>query len=404
MKKRFIVMILVLISGCVALFFYTRSQSVSNASLGDNPESLLKEDSELKDNLVSVEIEEGETFGEFVVEQGASVADSLAIYESAKPHYDLAKIKAGQIFKLDKLDGQLLGLYYDVDYNTTLSVVLVDGVWQAKLEDINYQVVEKVVSADVDSSLYLAGLEAGLDEGLIIELGDTFQWALDFSMDVRTGDSFKVVYEERWRDGALAKPGRILSAYYINEGQRYELYYYQGQNGMGAYYDEEGRSAPKKFLKAPVSFKYISSGYSTNPRYVGGQYQTYTRNHTAIDYAASQGTPIRAVADGKVKFAGWKSGYGNFVMLRHDGVYSTNYGHMSKINVKNGQKVAQGQIIGLVGSTGFSTGPHLHYEMVKNGVLVNPLKEVSPPGEPIGASELDAFKQVRDKFRMMMEI
>jgi murein DD-endopeptidase MepM/ murein hydrolase activator NlpD len=124
----------------------------------------------------------------------------------------------------------------------------------------------------------------------------------------------------------------------------------------------------------------------------------------AIDYAASQGTPIRAVADGKVRTAGWKSGYGNFISIRHDGTYTTNYGHLSKIKVKNGQSVTQGQIIGLVGSTGFSTGPHLHYEMSKNGTLINPLKEVSPPGEPIGAGEMNAFNQVKDKYRGLMGI
>jgi len=403
MKVRLLTVVFILIAALVASFVWRwelfNRHGSAQTSLTPNQTAV-----ETPRDIKSVIIDEGSSFGAFAVAQGLSPAESMAIYEATKPVYDLADIKAGQIMNFKYLDNQIIALYYDVNYDQILTIVKSGADWSASLEQINYQITERVITAQVESSLYEAGLKAGLDEGLIIEMADAFQWALDFSMDVRAGDSFKVVYEERQRDGRLASPGRILSAYYINEGQRYELYYYQSETVKGAYYDDQGRAAPKKFLKAPVSFRYISSGFTTNSRYVGGQFQVFTKNHMAIDYAASQGTPIRAVADGKVRTAGWKSGYGNFISIRHDGTYTTNYGHLSKIKVKNGQSVTQGQIIGLVGSTGFSTGPHLHYEMSKNGTLINPLKEVSPPGEPIGAGEMNAFNQVKDKYRGLMGI
>ena len=144
-------------------------------------------------------------------------------------------------------------------------------------------------------------------------------------------------------------------------------------------------------MKAPVEFKYISSGFTTGRRYV--EAFNVSTGHRAIDYAATAGTPIRSVGDGTVSFSGWNGAYGNMVKVHHNGTYSTNYGHMSKIAVRNGTKVKQGDIIGYVGSTGFSTGPHLHYEMVKNGVKINPLNEVLPPGEALTGESLIKFQE-----------
>ena len=151
------------------------------------------------------------------------------------------------------------------------------------------------------------------------------------------------------------------------------------------------------FLKAPVEFRYISSGFTTGRRYV--EAFNVSTGHRAIDYAASSGTPIRSVGDGTISFAAWNGAYGNMVKVRHNGTYSTNYGHMSKIAVSTGTKVKQGDIIGYVGSTGFSTGPHLHYEMVKNGAKVNPLAEVLPPGEALKGESLSRFLEYADTLR-----
>ena len=188
-------------------------------------------------------------------------------------------------------------------------------------------------------------------------------------------------------------PGNILAGRYVNDGTAYDAFYFAESPENTGYFDHDGNSVQKMFLKAPVEYRYISSGFTTGPRYVA-QFQTYTSSHQAIDYAAAAGTPIRSVGAGTVISAGWNSqGYGNLATIRHNATYTTRYAHQSRIIVKAGQKVEQGQTIGYVGSTGFSTGAHLHYEMIKNGVKVNPLREILPPGKAIAKENLSRFQE-----------
>ena len=195
-------------------------------------------------------------------------------------------------------------------------------------------------------------------------------------------------------------PGHVLAAEYVNDGTVFRGFRFIDSKGEEGYYDEKGMSLRKMFLKAPVAFKYITSGFTTGLRYVSA-FNTST-GHRAIDYAAKAGTPIRATADGTVVMAGWDGPYGNKVSIRHNATYTTNYAHQSRMAVKRGQKVEQGQVIGYVGSTGFSTGPHLHYEMVKNGTKINPMRETFPGTDPVSEDEKAAFEEVvkvwRDKF------
>ncbi|MFA7377713.1 MAG: peptidoglycan DD-metalloendopeptidase family protein, partial [Patescibacteria group bacterium] len=242
----------------------------------------------------------------------------------------------------------------------------------------------------ISSSLYQAALDQDIDERAVIAIADAFQWTIDFAMDPRVDDSFTFIYEERYLDGKYVMPGEVKAAKYINDGTPYYIYYFAENEDNVGFFDEDGNSVQKMFLKAPVAFKYISSGFTTGLRYVK-EFNVST-GHRAIDYAAPLGTPIRAVGDGTITFAGWNGSYGYMVSVRHNGTYSTNYAHMSKMAVGKGNKVKQGDVIGYVGSTGFSTGPHLHYEMVKNGVKINPLAEVLPPGEALKGESLERFK------------
>ncbi len=257
---------------------------------------------------------------------------------------------------------------------------------------IPYEVREKVSDGVIETSMYEAALGAGIDERAIIGLAEVFQWSVDFAMDVRKGDTFKFVYEERYLDGEYIMPGRILAGKFVNDGTVFYAFNWQEPGAdKDGYYDEQGASVQKIFLKAPVAYKYISSGFTTGRRYI--QAFDISTGHRAIDYAAAAGTPIRAVGDGTVVFAGWDNGYGRKVSIRHNETYTTNYAHMSKFAVSYGQKVKQGQTIGYVGSTGLSTGPHLHYEMVKFGTKINPLREVLPPGEAIKEENKEAYVQ-----------
>ncbi|HCC22179.1 TPA: peptidase M23 [Candidatus Uhrbacteria bacterium] len=339
----------------------------------------------------NIEVTEGSTYG--VLMEGADISgiDSTAIFSAASNVYDLSKVRIGHKIELifGRDSGQLLTLVYQIDTEEKLYVSRDGENWSAECREIEYDVRVRTVEGHIDTSLYASALEQGIDERAIIALADTFQWTVDFAMDVRQGDFYRFIYEERYLNGKYVMPGQVFAARFENAGQFFYAFHYQDPDGNVGYYSETGESLQKMFLKAPVAFKYISSGFTTGLRYVSAF--NVSTGHRAIDYAAPSGTPIRAVGDGVVSQAGWNGPYGNFVSLRHNSIYSTNYGHMSKIAVRVGQRVVQGETIGYVGSTGFSTGPHLHYEMVKNGVKINPLLEDFPGTDPVPTEEMDIF-------------
>ena len=344
-----------------------------------------------------VEITPQATFGVLMEDAGVSGADTTAIYAASQDVYDLATIRAGKTLDLyydptGSGTGTFSELVYALNDEEELHVRKQGEAWTAGKETIAYEIKLKTVEGTVESSLYAAAMGQGIDERAVIGMADVFQWTIDFAQDVRVGDTFKFIYEERYRDGAYVMPGHVLAAEYVNDGTAYRGFRFVDSKGEEGYYDEKGTSLRKMFLKAPVAFKYITSGFTTGRRYVSA-FNTST-GHRAIDYAAKAGTPIRATADGVVSFAGWDGPYGNKVSIRHNGTYSTNYCHQSKMIVKRGQHVEQGQVIGYVGSTGFSTGPHLHYEMVKNGTKINPLKETFPGTDPVPEAEKPAFEEV----------
>lgn len=341
-----------------------------------------------------IDIAPNDTFGELMKAAGVSDADIAGVYDAAREAYDLASIRAGRGIDLvfAPNDPRAVELIYDIDGEEELRVVREGEAWTAAKAAIAYDVRLRTVEGTIESSLYAAAKAQGLDERAVIALADVFQWTIDFSQDARVGDTFRFIYEERYRDGRYVMPGRVFAAKYVNGGQELFGFWFENAKGEEGYYDDKGGSLRKMFLKAPVAFKYISSGFTTGLRYVSA-FNTST-GHRAIDYAAAAGTPIRVTADGTVVTAGWNGPYGNFVSVRHNGTFTTNYAHMSKIAVKRGQRVSQGQTIGYVGSTGFSTGPHLHYEMVKNGVKINPLREDFPGTDPVQEADKSAFEAV----------
>lgn len=345
-------------------------------------------------NIQPIEIPPQATFGVLMVDAGILAVDSAAIYAASKNVYDLASIRAGKTIQIvrESEGGSPVELIYALNDEEELRVRKENGAWIAAKEKIEYEIRLKTVEGTVDSSLYAAALGQGLDERAVIAMANVFEWTIDFAQDVRVGDNFKFIYEERYRDGKYAMPGDVLAAKYVNDGTVYLGYRFVDSKGTEGYYDEKGVSLRKMFLKAPLSFKYITSGFTTGKRYVSAF--NVSTGHRAIDYAANSGTPIRATADGIVVSAGWDGPYGNKVSIRHNATYTTNYAHQSKLAVKRGQKVTQGQIIGYVGSTGFSTGPHLHYEMVKNGTKINPMRETFPGTDPVTEADKPAYGEV----------
>ncbi len=265
-----------------------------------------------------------------------------------------------------------------------------DG-WEGKVLETPADVRVAIVEGRVERSLFEAVEEVGEQPQLVIALVNIFEWDFDFTADTRTGDRFRLVVEKRYAGDTFVNYGRVLAAQYQSERRLLTGIGYSVGRRF-AYYDEAGRSLRKMFLKSPLEFSRITSGftYARPHPILGGQ-----RPHLAIDYAAPTGTPVRAVADGVVVQAGWDGGYGRVVRLRHRSGYETLYAHLSGFarGVHRGARVNQRQVIGYVGTTGMSTGPHLHYEVIKGGRRVNPQGEKFIPGEPIPAAQRSEFQQ-----------
>ena len=246
-----------------------------------------------------------------------------------------------------------------------------------------------VLSGKVGKSLFRSARALGLGSAQLNQLTDEmFKYDIDFDSDLDANDRFSVVVDQTWRDGQLANTGPVLAATFTVDGQLKSAFRYV-RDGKPEYFTPDGRSLKRPFIRMPIPYARISSGFGMRKHPVLGR----MRGHMGIDYAAGTGTPIMAAGDARVELVGRKGGYGNTVILNHGGGRTTLYGHMSRFaNIRPGQRVSQGTVIGYVGSTGLSTGPHLHYEFRLNGVHVNPLKMTLPPPTPLAGGELVAFK------------
>ncbi len=324
-----------------------------------------------------------------------------ALASEAKGVFPLSKICAGSPYRLISQDDDFKRFSCDIDDTEQLVVVRKGDGFAVSREKIPYTVELVSVQGTIDSSLFESVVNIGESEQLAMKLADIFAWDVDFFKDIQQGDSFEVVLEKRFRDGKPAGDGRVLAARFTNQDRVSQAFYFKDGKREADYYDENGHSLRKAFLKAPLSYSRISSGFSYHRRH---PITHRIKAHPAIDYAAPTGTPIHTVCDGTVIFAAYKRFNGNCVKVRHPNGWVTMYNHMSKIarSMRPGKKVAQGQVIGYVGSTGLATGPHLDFRMYKHGVPVNPLKVKSPPARPVSAAHMAAFKvMVADRVAMM---
>lgn len=391
MSKRIIISIIIIALLITAGFFIFHA----NKEIPTEP-PVIKQDPY---RIEKINIEPDTTYSILMEQAGIDANLSAEILEAAKSTYDLAQIRVGRTLDLyfDKITNKLVQLVYQIDTEQELIVKKNETNWITEKKQILYEVKEKIVEGTLKTSLYEWALENNIDERAIIDFANALQWSIDFANDPQVGDTFKFIYQERYRDGQYIMPATMLAGKYINKDKKHLAFYFEENADNKGYFDADGNSLQKMFLKAPLEYKYISSGYTLGLRYI--QAFNVSTGHKAVDYAATYGTPIRSVGNGTVISAGWYGGCGNRVSIRHNATYATNYCHLSKFAVKSGQKVTQGQVIGYVGSTGFSTGPHLHYEMVKNGAKVNPLLEILPPGKPIANENKERFFKAIEKYK-----
>ena len=288
-------------------------------------------------------------------------------------------------------DGALVELSYLDGRETMRSIVPADDKFRVVDEPAQFETSLEVGSAEIRSSLFGAADAAGIPDSVAMQLADVFGGDIDFYRDLRQGDRFSVAYEMQYLAGRPVRAGRVIAAEFVNKGKTFRAVYYVDPRGHGGYYAPDGQSLRKAFLRAPLQFTRISSrfGMRRHPLFHGW------RRHTGVDYAAPEGTGVRTTSDGVIEFAGRKGGYGNAIIVRHNGRYSTLYGHLRGFarGIHRGKRVEQGDIIGYVGHTGWATGPHLHYEFRIAGVARNPLAVSLPAALPVPARDLPDFRR-----------
>jgi murein DD-endopeptidase MepM/ murein hydrolase activator NlpD len=344
---------------------------------------------EIRKEIIRGTIAQGDTMSALLGEY-FSAAEIHELNKQCNPVFALSKLSAGQSYRLCLSDDSFERFEYDIDHDEQLIISREAEEFSVQKVPIPYTTELARVRGTIDSSLFEAVTSTGESDVLAMNLADIFAWDIDFILDIRQGDSFQVLVEKRYREGQPAGYGRILAAEFTNQGTTFQAFLYQDGDRRPDYYDADGQSVRKAFLKAPLSFSRISSGFTMR------RFHPITKtwkSHPAIDYAAPRGTPIKSVGDGVIIKKGYTRGNGNYVKIRHNSSYETLYLHMRGFakKIAKGKRVAQGQTIGYVGSTGLATGPHLCFRMYKNGAPVNPQRVKAPAAQPVGKDNREDF-------------
>jgi len=320
-----------------------------------------------------------------------SLADLARLRELPDVRRSLDRLRPGDMIMLTHLDGELKSLTRRVSPTATLSVTRAGDGFAADIIENPLEIEQATMSGTIDSSLFGSVNAAGGSDNLAVTLADVFKYDIDFVNEVQPGDSFAVAYQQEWQDGEFVRDGEIIAAEFVNKGRTFRAVRYVMPDGSAEYFTPDGHSVRKAFLRFPVAFGRVSSGFSLARRH---PVLNRVRAHKGVDFAAPVGTPIYAAGSGRVIHRGVKGGYGNAVILAHAGSITTLYGHMSRYakGLSVGDKVKQGEVIGYVGMTGLATGPHLHYEYRVGGVHRNPATVPLPKAESIPAELLADFE------------
>lgn len=318
----------------------------------------------------------------------SALPELASLGKKASPLFELMP---GDLVQLEIRGGRLEAIRRKHDKKHVFSVRREGGSYVAEYITLRTEKRQLFASGRVDRSFYLDGLAAGLSDTIILNVVDILGWDIDFALDIRKGDTFHIVYEREYLEGEALDGITVTGVEFVNRGKAYRAARYVDSKGKVGYYSPDGRNMRKAFIRTPLEYSRISSHF--NPNRLHPIFKV-KRPHRGIDYAAPRGTPVYAAGDGKVVFKGRKGGYGKVIILRHGGRYSTLYAHLSRYarKLRVGATVRQKQTIGYVGSTGHSTGPHLHYEFRVHGVHKNPLTVTLPQAEPLPRAELARFR------------
>ena len=340
-------------------------------------------------------VEKGQSLYEIFKRHGFDPRELFHVKEALAGVHSPREFRSGQPYEIHvDPEKRLHAFVYWVSDDSLVRVTRAGEGYQAEKLNLEYEKKILCLEGSIEDNL-IASMGGGQQNLLLaLNLSDIFAWDIDFTTALRKGDTFRILVEGLYRDGEFKKYGSILAAEFVNDGALSRAYRFE-VDGRADYYDTEGRSLRKAFLKAPLSFRRVSSGFSKSRLH---PVLKIRRAHNGTDYVAPKGTPVSAIGNGQVQAAGHQGGYGKLVVIRHPNGYKTFYGHLSGIakGVRKGAGVTQGQLIGYVGSTGISTGPHLHFEMRVNDRPVNPRKVEIPAGQPVPEALLASFNAARD--------
>lgn len=400
MRKKFRLIsriLTLLLAVTVALFIYqskhvtTEKGSVEIAPLDTLKAEPIVEFGIVTDSfhIIRGEVQRNEFLSNILLQYNVDYIKIDELAKASREVYDVRKIAVGKPYTILQAKDSSAKAHYFIYQPNAIDYVIyrLDDSVEVTMHQKPVEVIEKTMGGVIHSSLYESLQDGGGSPSLAIEMAEVFAWAIDFYR-IQKGDFFKVVYDEKYVDGELVGIGKVKAAQFHHFDEDFYGYYFE-TDSSGDYYDENAKSLRKAFLKSPLKFSRLSSRY-TMRRY--HPVQKRWKAHLGTDYAAPTGTPIMSTGNGKVIASGYSRFNGNYVKVQHNSMYTTQYLHMSKRNVKVGQRVRQGDILGYVGSTGLATGPHVCYRFWKNGKQVDHLKEKFPPAEPIAEKSLEAFK------------
>lgn len=406
-NRRFLFLVLIVCAAGAFTLAYAFQRRIMAATEFDHQVRLAKQQAEwIREQVIlptERKVPAGENFAAALERFGLSAGEAANASAAAQHAFNLRQVRAGNTITVGRsVEGTLREIDYKIDSDRMLRIVPQDHGFSAQVKEIPSKTEVAAVLGRVDDSLFNAVEDAGESAELAMRLAQIFGYDLDFYTDPRKGDTFRIVLEKKkYANGQLAGYGRILAAEYENAGKKYQALLFHDPEGRPGYYSADGKSLQKAFLRSPLKFGAAVTSHFSRARF-HPILKTY-RPHMGTDYGAPVGTPVQSIGSGRVTFAGRKGGEGNMVQIAHPNGYETMYLHLSRMFVRNGEHVEIGKTIGLVGSTGLSTGPHLDFRILQKGQYRNFEKLGLPPSDPVSKKNLPEFAAVREKWLPLLK-
>ena len=419
--RNYLIIFFILVFSALLFFIFSSKDFVSKSHQNSREESTKESKKEFKDaysfffntdfipNKKIIKVVTGDSLQKILLKEKISKEEINKIYQKTKGIIDLTQIRQGQaitiVFRTKQNKPSISRITFQVDELSTAYIYYSNKTddYEVRLNQKNLEKINFLAKGVIVNSLFASAQKIDVDAEVIVEFARIFGFEIDFQRDIRKNDEFRIFYE-RFEDdeGENFKNGNILFAYLKNSGREIKLYRYKDSKNNIGYFTPDGKSIEKALMKTPINGARLSSGYGMRKHPILG----YNKLHQGTDFAARRGTPVMASGSGTVERASWFGAYGKYVRIRHNSTYKTAYAHLSKFgrNIKAGRKVKQGQIIGYVGSTGRSTGPHLHYEVLVNNKRINSQRLKLPSGKKLSQNEMENFDLEKKRIDQLAEI